>query len=551
MPEFNQRDSFSLESSEDQSTLAHNYVLLAQKIIEDMGVDGTFSDLLHDALARMESFYGAEQAVVLTTKSDEQEILYIMGDSHDPSAVWLPVPQDRYPEVLEVIRLRRCLLLDSREAASGTLEAVLEQRECQALAVFPLIWGGEAFGALEVSFSSHRRIRPPAADSLQLIASVVAQRFRGSELYRAMKEQTNLTSVTLPVEDPSLPVLQKYREFFQRASDGVIVLDSNNAVMHINPTGEAITGYSRRGLVGAQLSAIVEPGDRDILASRLEQAYETDAAQTFELNLITTSQDTILASVSTSAVLSDDEVLVISFKDITEERRLEDELRSTKEFLEHLIDSTVDGIVVAGHHDGVILFNKGAERVFGAEVQEVLGRKLITDLFPEGEVDKIKALLESPDHGGEGRLEAVQTEVMNNRQERTSVSLSASRLFDHGVPSGMVLLISDLTERIAMEERLALAQEKLVQTEQQAMLADLAGATAHELNQPLTSVMGYAELLRRRMDDDDENLPAVQTIISESERLADIVRKIDQIIRFETRAYNSPGVHVLDLDKPE
>ncbi len=90
-----------------------------------------------------------------------------------------------------------------------------------------------------------------------------------------------------------------------------------------------------------------------------------------------------------------------------------------------------------------------------------------------------------------------------------------------------------------------------MQTEQQAMIADLVGATAHELNQPLTSVMGYAELLRRRMDSDDENRPAVDTIIREAERLANIVRKIDQIIAFETRAFNSPGVHVLDLDKSE
>ena len=548
--EYDQRDSFSQDSSAEPSVMEHNYNLLALKILEGLAVEGGFSDLLHELLTKIESFYGAEQALVLTIKAAEQEILYVMGDSQDSSAVWLPVPIARYPEVMEAARQKQPLLLLANEPSDGELEAVLEQRGVEALAVLPMIWNGVAFGALEVSFNSHRRIRPPARDSLQLIATVVAQRFHGSDLHRAMKEQTNLTSVTLPPEDPGLPVLQKYREFFQRASDGIIVLDSETSVLHINPAGESITGYSRRGLVGAQLSTIIEQRDRATLVSHLEEAFQVDAAQTFELNLITTSQDSILVSFSTSAVLSDEKILVISFKDVTEERRLEEELRSTKEFLEHLIDSTVDGIIVAGHHDGVILFNKGAERIFGTETQEVLGRKLITDLFPEGEVDKIKALMESADHGGEGRLEAVQTEVLSAQQERTAVSLSASQLYEQDVPSGMVLLINDLTERLAMEERLAQAQEKLVETEQQAMLADLAGATAHELNQPLTSVMGYAELLKRRMDEDDENLPAVQTIIREAERLADIVRKIDQIIRFETRAFNSPGVHVLDLDKP-
>ncbi len=522
-----------------------NYSLITQKIVESLCSEGPFQDVLHEVLSRVVDYFGACRAIVLTTK--DPEILYTMGDSADETAIWLSTPYGRFPEVAEAVAGREPLFLTDEEHEEDG--GIFEQRQISALAVIPMVWDREAFGVFEVWFERGERMHAFAQDSLHLIGTVLGHRMHGSDLYRVMKEQTNLTRVTLPEEDPGLPVLQKYREFFQRASDGVIVLDTDSSVMHINPTGEAITGYSRRGLVGSQLSTIIEQRDRQVLASRLDDACRSDAAQTFELNLITTSQDTILISVSTSAVLSDEGVLVLSFKDITEERRLEDELRSTKEFLEHLIDSTVDGIVVAGHHDGVILFNKGGERIFGAEAQEVVGRRLITDLFPEGEVDKIKALMTSSDHGGEGRLEAVQTEVLNSRHERMAVSLSASQLYVKEEPAGMVLLINDLTERLAMEERLALAQEKLMETEQQAMLADLAGATAHELNQPLTSIMGYAELLKRRLDEDDENLPAVETILREADRLADIVRKIDQIIRFETRAYNAPGVQVLDLDK--
>ena len=57
-----------------------------------------------------------------------------------------------------------------------------------------------------------------------------------------------------------------------------------------------------------------------------------------------------------------------------------------------------------------------------------------------------------------------------------------------------------------MEQRLAQAQEQILAQERQAIVAELAGAAAHELNQPLTSVMGYAELLKRRLEPETAGL---------------------------------------------
>ena len=76
-----------------------------------------------------------------------------------------------------------------------------------------------------------------------------------------------------------------------------------------------------------------------------------------------------------------------------------------------------------------------------------------------------------------------------------------------------------------------------MRTEQQAMIAELAGATAHELNQPLTSVLGYAELAKRKLSKQEEVARILDIILSETERMADIVRKIGRITRYETKSY--------------
>ena len=99
------------------------------------------------------------------------------------------------------------------------------------------------------------------------------------------------------------------------------------------------------------------------------------------------------------------------------------------------------------------------------------------------------------------------------------IILSAAVIYDDdGREIATTGFFGDLRERRGMEKRLKEAQAALIQTEKQAAVAELAGSAAHELNQPLTAVMGYAELLLKRMTADDANRRVLQTIYDEAER---------------------------------
>jgi signal transduction histidine kinase len=121
-------------------------------------------------------------------------------------------------------------------------------------------------------------------------------------------------------------------------------------------------------------------------------------------------------------------------------------------------------------------------------------------------------------------------------------------LFEGETPVGSVGIFTDLREKMRMEQRLAQAQEQLLTQERQAIVAELAGAAAHELNQPLTSVMGYAELLKRRLERDTAAYGAAEVIFNEAERMAEIVRKIGKITKYETKSYVGRA-RILDLDR--
>jgi PAS domain S-box-containing protein len=191
----------------------------------------------------------------------------------------------------------------------------------------------------------------------------------------------------------------------------------------------------------------------------------------------------------------------------------------------------------------VLLVNPAAERVYSMSAQELVGRDVRT-MYPEGVARDIMRLIRA----GDGRVEGLRTEILDGRGEHVPVSLSAALLYEGEAPVGSVGLFTDLRERVRMEQRLAEAQEQILAQERQAIVAELAGAAAHELNQPLTSVMGYSELLKRRLQPDTAGYAAAEVIFNEAERMAEIVRKIGKITKYETKSYVGRA-RILDLDR--
>jgi len=120
-------------------------------------------------------------------------------------------------------------------------------------------------------------------------------------------------------------------------------------------------------------------------------------------------------------------------------------------------------------------------------------------------------------------------------------------IYERGEPVATFGIFTDLREKLRVEERLAEAQQRLASTEKQALIAELAGTAAHELNQPLTSVMAYAELLERKLEAGTAEHRAAGIMVREVERMAEIVRKIGKMTKYETKSYVGRQ-KILDLD---
>jgi PAS domain S-box-containing protein len=250
-------------------------------------------------------------------------------------------------------------------------------------------------------------------------------------------------------------------------------------------------------------------------------------------------------SINFSSVLREEGAVLCTFRDVTVERTVAAELIQTKDFLQRVIDSSVDAIISADMKGRVLLFNRAAERVYGKTSSEMIGTHVV-NLYPEGTAQQIMKLVRA----GGGRVEGLRTEVLDTKGVLVPVLLSAALIYEGTTPTGSVGVFTDLREKVRMEQKLQQAQEQIRGQERQAIIAELAGAAAHELNQPLQTVMGYAELLLRYIDKVKaaQSYNAAEVIFAEAERMAEIVRKIGKITKYETKSYVGRA-RILDLDK--
>jgi signal transduction histidine kinase len=142
----------------------------------------------------------------------------------------------------------------------------------------------------------------------------------------------------------------------------------------------------------------------------------------------------------------------------------------------------------------------------------------------------------------------VRCEIVASNGEVIPVELSAAIVSEDGRDTASVGVFRDLREELRRESELRKTRERLEEAEKAAVVSELAGAAAHELNQPLTSVLGFSELLFRRTREDDKGREELAAILREAERMAQIVKKIGRITRYETTAYVG-RTRIVDLDR--
>ncbi len=199
-------------------------------------------------------------------------------------------------------------------------------------------------------------------------------------------------------------------------------------------------------------------------------------------------------------------------RNAVEKRRLvQENIQLRRQIEERLIESSVDGVVVADREGKILIFNKGAEGMLGYSAEEAVGKMSIRDIY----------------FGCRGKLPSFPLLLRRKDGELIESEFSASIIYDEkGNESVTVGVFKDMREKRGIERELHKTREALVQAEKLAAMGRLTSQIAHELNNPIYGIMNTLELLKTEVPPGSKRRSLLELSLAETVRLSEMLRNM-------------------------
>jgi signal transduction histidine kinase len=204
--------------------------------------------------------------------------------------------------------------------------------------------------------------------------------------------------------------------------------------------------------------------------------------------------------------------------EINERKRFEENLIVKNTLLETQSETSIDGILALNEYQAVVLCNKRLLEMW----------RIPVNLMDTGQYDLLFHHMISQTRDHESSTKQAQRQIDDKiHKDRNEIQMADGRVFDtftsplidkKSVYHGRVWYYRDITERKEMEQR-------IVMTDRLASIGELVSGIAHELNNPLTGVIGYSQLLMEK-NIDESIKDDLMVISSEAQRAARIIKDL-------------------------
>jgi two-component system cell cycle sensor histidine kinase/response regulator CckA len=320
----------------------------------------------------------------------------------------------------------------------------------------------------------------------------------------------------------------------QTANVIFVHLDAAGLVRKINAAAEEITGYKSAEVEGASWFLLV-PRDRypDAWGEFERLMREGVTAGSFENPILTKQGEERQIMWRNTTLREGDRIVgIIAFgMDVTDRRRAEDQQAR----LSRVVEQATESIMITDAQGAVTYVNPAFESVSGYSRAEVIGQN--PRILKSGHQDAAfyRRMWETLARG-----EVWKGRLVNRRKDGTLFQEDAT-IGPVRDASGRLVNYVAVKRDVTTEMRL---ERQLMQAQKMEAIGRLAGGVAHDFNNLLGVIVGYGEITRRKLRDDDPLTGKVDQILKAAERAAGLTR---QLLAFSRQQVLQPKIVDLNV----
>jgi PAS domain S-box-containing protein len=308
----------------------------------------------------------------------------------------------------------------------------------------------------------------------------------------------------------------KYRSLVETASAGVASVDMQGNFTFLNDTLCQMLGISIDEMLGQPFFPLVHPDDLPVIVSRLSNArIGIQLGTDMEFRVFSRDGRTLWFHTNPKPIQIDGEVTGFSIilHDVSEHKLGEIKLRDAAEEWRTTFDSITDLVYIRNNQSKIIRMNKAFAETFNKKPQELVGRSCCEIVHGTKESHS-----ECPHLKMMETKKSVTVEYFEPNLNMYIIESISPILNEKGEVTGTVNVVKNITEHKQIEQQ-------LIMTDKLATIGELAAGIAHELNNPLTGVIGFSQLIMEGeippQIKDDLNI-----ISNEAQRAAKIVKNL-------------------------
>jgi PAS domain S-box-containing protein len=300
-----------------------------------------------------------------------------------------------------------------------------------------------------------------------------------------------------PTEEARGQPEELYRNMIELSPDGIVAVDAKGIILVYNTAASRMVGYSKDEIVGKHFSKvrIFRVKDTPKYLKIFSFCLRGKTPKPFEMTIYRKDRTTFFAEVSLGLLKAGGKKIIqVTLRDITERKRMEEELIR----LSNAVKTSTDSIVISDLEGKMIDVNEATLRMYGTDdKRDLTGKNSLELIAPEEREKALEAMREVLE---KGYVKGKEYHIITKDGSQILVEMNSATMKDmDGKPIGFVGISRDITERKRMEQKLKEMQAELIRSEKLAAIGQLAGGVGHELRNPLGAIKNAAYYVKGKV----------------------------------------------------